>query len=177
MTQDITLLVDYRGVFYSGTRYPGTGFDIQKLKEYFLVYNFNLSVRSFAEVDFRAKNYNKEVILYQTSEDPWLHYKDYIEDIILGLKQQGAVLIPDFKYFRAHHNKVFLEILRDIIGNKNFKNIKSSHFGTLEEYSKIGNDYEVKVLKSAYTSKSKGVYILDSEKSNLNKVKVIKVKI
>lgn len=84
MSQNIFLLVDYRGVFYSSTRYPGAGFDIDKLKKYFSNNNFNLTIKNFRDIDFRNDSYNGEIILYQTSEDPGLHYKNYIEDIYLA---------------------------------------------------------------------------------------------
>jgi glutathione synthase/RimK-type ligase-like ATP-grasp enzyme len=79
---------------------------------------------------------------------------------LFGLKEQGAVLIPDLKYFRAHHNKVFMEVLRDISSNQSIRNIKSFGFGTFEDYLKFFNYSGVYVLKSSDTSKSKGVYLI-----------------
>lgn len=47
-------------------------------------------------------------ILNTSSEDNGYHYKDYIEDIILGLYLQGAILLPEYKYLRANNNKVYM---------------------------------------------------------------------
>ena len=85
--------------------------------------DYILVVKHFFEIDFRKESYKNKWVIYQSSEDPELHYKDYIEDVLLTLKIQGAKLIPNFDYFRAHHNKVFMEFLRDVLPINEIKNI------------------------------------------------------
>src|SRR3989344_6050139 len=164
MNKRVFLLLDYRDQFYFSTRYRGACADIERLKEYFKDNDYELIVKHFSEIDLRKENYKNEWILYQSSEDPSLFYKDYIEDILLALCLQGAKIIPDFKYFRAHHNKVFMELLRDILPIYEIKNILSKEFGTYEEYTK--SDFPVStdtyILKPGSGTRSSGVKLLNS---------------
>ena len=162
MNRDIILLLDYRDQFYFSTRYRGASVNIERLKKYFSDYSINLIPKHFYEIDLRAENYKDKWILYQSSEDPGLSYKDYIEDILIGLEMQGARLIPDFKYFRSHHNKVFMEILRDVLGIREIQNIKSKVFGTYEEFARscyLDSD-ETFVIKPGSGTRSRGVGLL-----------------
>lgn len=134
----IYLLTDYRDQFYFSTRYRGASVQVDRLADFFSRAGYTLVVKRFADIDFRTENYHKEWVLYQSSEDPGILYKDYIEDILLALELQGARLIPDFKYFRAHHNKIFMELLRDILPIQGIKSIISRGFGTFEEYKRSG---------------------------------------
>lgn len=170
--REIILLLDYRDQFYFSTRYRGASVDIEKLHTEFKKQGHTLFVKSFTDINFRTQNYSGKYILYQSSEDPGLRYKDYIEDIIYGLLLQGAILIPEFKYFRAHHNKVFMEVLRDILSIPEVKNIESCKFGTYEEYKKnLSLDVGKKVLKPGVGTRSRGVSLLskDHEKNILPK--------
>ena len=99
-------------------------------------------------------------------EDPGLRYKNYIEDIVLALQIQGAKLIPDFKYFRAHHNKVFMELLRDLSCIKEIKNISTKSFGSFEDYEKSNflNNTETFVIKPSAGAGSSSVKLLRSKK-------------
>jgi len=86
---------------------------------------------------------------------------------LLGLHIQGAKLIPDFKYFRAHHNKVFMEILRDILNIAEIKNIKSRGFGTYEEYrrSNLYNSNIAYVIKPGSGTRSRDVKLINNVKN------------
>jgi glutathione synthase/RimK-type ligase-like ATP-grasp enzyme len=75
-------------------------------------------------------------VLYQSSQDVGLYYKDFIEDVVLGLERQGARLIPPFHLFRAHHNKVFMEILRDLTPVPQVRSLRSKGYGTYEEFAR-----------------------------------------
>ena len=112
--REILLITDYRNQFYESVRSHGASMDLARMEKYFSNRGYNLKVMQFREIDFQSNDYKGYSILYQSSEDRGLLYKDYIEDILLGLDMQGAHLIPDFPKFRAHHNKVFMEILRNI---------------------------------------------------------------
>lgn len=161
----IFLLTDYRDQFYFSTRYRGACIDIPKLKNLFKKEGFDLTVKNLHDIDFREENYKNEWVLYQSSEDPGLLYKDYIEDIILALKLQGAKLIPKFDYFRAHHNKIYMELLRDIMNIDEIKNIKSNSFGTLEEYLRSDSckSNEKKIIKPGMGTRGRGIMILDNK--------------
>lgn len=170
MKKEIILLLDYRDQFYFSTRYRGACVDIVKLKDYFNRNGYDLLTKHFFELDLRNENYKEKWIIYQSSEDPNLHYKDYIEDVILALKIQGAKLIPDFNYFRAHHNKVYMEFLRDLLPIPEIKSIISKSFGTFEEYVRspaFKNDDPL-VIKPGSGTRSSMVSLLDS---NLKKKK------
>ncbi len=173
--KDIFLFTDYRGQFYSSTKHRGAAVDLPKLAEEFEKNNFNLVVKPFSKIDFRVQNYKDEWVLYQTSEDPGLFYCSYIEDIVLGLSIQGAKLIPSFEYFKAHHNKHFMEILRDTCSVSEIQNIQAKRYGTFEDYQKDleNTQKEFFVLKSSGTSKSKGVFLLKTTKEKIGLPKLL----
>jgi len=157
---NILILLDYRSQFYSSTRSRGASLDISNIQTGFEKAGYEVSVRYFAEVNFRTTDHGGTFVLYQSSEDSSLVYKDYIEDILLGLSLQGAILVPKFPYFRAHHNKVFMEILRDLQKNKMFRIVSSQSFGTYEEYKRhfMTESFPV-VLKPSAGSKSQKIMI------------------
>lgn len=168
----LLILKDYRSHFYSSTILRGASMNLTEVKNRFEQLGYEVIVKNFSEIDFRNENYRSFFIIYQSTEDPSLFYKDYIEDILLGLQSQGAILIPDFLKFRAHHNKVFMEILRDIHPDLKIKNLYAHAFGTLEEYLKYNPSKKFPVvLKSSYGSKSKGVFLLKNEMDAKNIIK------
>ena len=125
-------------------------------------------IKSFRNINVRKDNYQGQYILYQSSEDLELHYKDYIEDILLGLALQGAYLIPDFPKFRAHHNKVFMEILRDMCPSPVIKNVVSWGYGTLEDFKKDLHQLPVElVIKPASGARSLGVRLVRGSAAQL----------
>jgi hypothetical protein len=109
---EILLLTDYRNQFYESVRSRGESLNLELIGRYLAEMGYTLRVMQFCDVEFQPGYFKNRNILYQSSEDKGLFYKDYIEDILLGLTLQGANLIPDFPKFRAHHNKSFMEILR-----------------------------------------------------------------
>jgi hypothetical protein len=163
----IYLFVDYRGQFYSSTRRRGSSIDTEKLKSYFKNDGFDLRVLPFTHIDFKNQDYKNAWILYQSSEDPGLFYRSYIEDLIGGLHLQGARLIPSFFLFKSHHNKVFMEILRDLSEINEIHEPKSYTYGTYEDYiqNKAKYENESYVAKTGSTSKSSGVYLLKDDSS------------
>ncbi len=162
MDKRVFILLDYRDQFYFSTRYRGACVDVEKLKKYFKDNDYELITKHFFEIDFRKEDYKDAWILYQSSEDPNLFYKDYIEDVLMALYIQGAKLIPDFRYFRAHHNKVFMELLRDILPISEIKNILSKGFGAYEEYAKSNfpASPDTYVLKPGLGTRSSGIKLL-----------------
>ena len=171
----IFLLTDYRGQFYSSTKQRGAAVDIERLQDYFIKSGFELVVVPFSEVNFRTQKYKDEWVLYQSSEDPSLFYRSYLEDIVTGLHMQGAKLIPNFYQFKAHHNKHFMEIMRDIQSLLEIKNIKAERYGTYEDYLKDIEKFKDKtyVLKVSDTSKSRGVFLLKNMNEKIRLPKII----
>ncbi len=171
----LIILTDYRKQFYSSTRERGGSMNASVLSKLFVKLGFEVVVKKFSEIDFASEDFGGVFILYQSSEDPGLHYKEYIEDILLGLKLKGAILIPDFFKFRAHHNKVFMEIYRDVVLNKQMDTgVRSRYFGSLEDYKTASIPLGFpSVLKPSEGSRSRGVSLLkdrDSSKAIIRKV-------
>ena len=133
MNGRILILVDYRGFFYGSTVNRYWSFDLPRLRAEFAALGWEAEVKGFPDVDLRGRDYTGQFVVYQSSEDPDLLYKSYIEDVLLGLREAGAVLLPEFKFFRAHHNKVFMEILRDTCAAPQARSIRSRLFGTMED--------------------------------------------
>lgn len=169
------LFTDYRGQFYSSTKHRGAAVDLKRLKNYFTEHNFELTILPFSKIDFRRQNYKNTWVLYQSSEDPGLFYRSYVDDIVLGLYIQGAKLIPNLPQFRAHHNKHFLEILRDLHTLPDIRNLEAKRYGTYEDYLKDVNnlDKKILVLKSSNSSKSRGVFLLDNYSKKIKLPKII----
>lgn len=165
----IFLLPDYRGQFYSSTKHRGAAVNLDKLRDYFIESGFELVVIPFSKINFRTQDYKDEWVLYQSSEDPGLFYRSYLEDIMTGLLMQGAKLIPNFYQFKAHHNKHFMEIMRDIQPLLEIKNIEAERYGTYEDYLKDVEKFKDKtyVLKVSNTSKSRSVFLLQSMKEKI----------
>lgn len=170
----IYLLQDYKGLF--GSKYPvvpyRSGMDCNLLNTLFLSAGYEPVFMEMADIDFRKENFKDQVVLYTSSEDIGSHYKDYIEDILLGIQLQGGYLLPDFKYFRAHNNKVFMEILRDLFDFPEIKNIASRHFGTLEDLIKRQKTVSPQsVIKSPVGAVSSGVSLSSDIKDLLRKIR------
>jgi hypothetical protein len=159
--QNLFILLDYKDRFESKfTAIPyRSGFDKELLKRYFNDYGYEVNYFSFHEIDFRNFQYSREIFLFCSSEDRDGFYKSYIEDIVLGLKLSGAILIPDYIYLKAQNNKLFMEILRDIYGHESMKNIRTRYFGTLEDLIKQKNLLSTGgfVIKPSMGAMSEGV--------------------
>lgn len=160
------LLVDYRNQFWLKTDYKEQSVDVNLLASEIRSLGYSVAVKSFNQIDFSEDNYKGFHVFYQSSQDPDLFYKSYIEDVLFGLKLQGAVLLPDLQYFRAHHNKVFMEILRSVSGNDSIKLLKSWHFGTYEDFknNKVLDKGGKYVFKLSTGDQSKNVVLLDNNR-------------
>ncbi|ATC81061.1 hypothetical protein [Pseudoalteromonas agarivorans] len=169
----VNILVDYREQFYSSVRSSTIGFDLDKVKSNFEDNGCYVDFLNFTQVDFNA-DYNGVIFLYQSSEDRDLYYKSYIQDVIYFLELNGAILIPSFKYFMCHHNKVMQELLIKKQRFECLKVLNSFTFGTYEELKKYGysGTYPV-VLKSASGCTSKGVSLIRNKEELIRNVKKI----
>lgn len=164
--KDIYILTDYKGYFGSKqkTEWYKSGMDLSKIQSLLAANGYNPVIRCFSDINLREEDYRGKIVIYTSSEDPGYYYKDYIEDIIYALHLQGANLIPRFEFLRANNNKVFMELLRDLMPIPFIKNIQSNHFGTLEKLMERANTlaYPV-VIKSARGAMSKGVFLAKNE--------------
>lgn len=172
--EKLYLLTNHRGAF--GNKYKAhtyhSGMDKEMLAKVFSDKGYEVEFLSPAEIDFRDRKYIDSIILYTTTEDFMEYYKQYVEDIVLGFSNVGAHVIPNYVYLRAHHNKVFMEILRDIQSFEPLNNIKTQKFGTLEEFQKFFKLGENPVvLKTSSGASSLGVYLGKGYKDLLAKVK------
>ncbi len=139
----LIILVDYRGAFSwkASNAHNFASLDLDQLKRAFAAQEFAVEIRTFSSLDFRRENFRGRWVLLTSSEDPSLLYKSYIEDAALALKMQGAKLIPGFEQLRAHHNKAFAELMRDVLGGAALHSISSRVFGTYEDFARESLDY------------------------------------
>lgn len=158
----VTILLDYKGRFetkYTAIPYR-SGMDKECLKQCFKKLNIEVEYITFNQLNFRDSSLKDRLFLYSSSEDKEGYYKSYIEDIILGLKQSEAIVIPEYKFLKAHHNKVFMEILFSLAFKDGLQNLQSVYFGTIESLVKVPECFQVGweyVIKPAEGSMSKGI--------------------
>ncbi len=126
-------------------------------------------------IDFRNNDLVDIPVIYPSLEDNKMYYKSYIEDVILSLEMKGVTVIPDYKYLRAHDNKVFMEILRDLSTLDELKTIKSYHFGTFEEFIGRQDEFNVNryVIKLSRGAMSSGVELSENKEDLLSKIEKI----
>lgn len=171
----IILLTDYKGNYGSKwDAYPyRSGFNKKELEKCFARINYSAEYIKLSDI-ISSEIDNNIPMLYTSSEDIGYFYKSYIEDIILMLEQKGANIIPPYIYLRANNNKVFMELLRNITGHKWNDNLNSWTFGTYEEMMCKINEIKFPiVIKTAYGSSSKGVYLADNKEKLKKTVKNI----
>jgi hypothetical protein len=108
----VFLLVDYKGELYSSERRPWAPMDLHRIERAFATRGVSVEVLPLHRAPAQIARLRSRVCLYQSSEDVGLHYRSFIEDVVLGLSIGGAFVVPRFEILRAHHNKVLQEILR-----------------------------------------------------------------
>jgi glutathione synthase/RimK-type ligase-like ATP-grasp enzyme len=160
-SRSLLLLADYRGAFYSSmaNMHGLCSVDLESLISEFSSRGWDLECRRFSGLDLRKESFADRYVLYQSAEDPGLHYKQYIEDLLLGLELQGARLVPEFRFFRAHHNKAFMELLRDLTPIPGFGSIRARVYGTYEDFERDATVYPA-VIKGAEGAGSVSVRLI-----------------
>jgi len=94
---------------------------------------------------------------------------------VLALSNAGAEVVPRFEFLRANNNKVFMELLRDLLPDKFRGNLYSYHFGTLEEMAAREGEIEYPVIiKGFYGAQGRNVFLARNSGELL---KIIKRKI
>lgn len=107
--------------------------DVGYMREYFEKLGYEVEITSYSQFDY-SKNYSGYIVLYGSAEDYCGGTKTFIEDVVLYLDKQGAILLPAFEYFRAHDNKVMMEILRKGFRDEKLKSIHSDVWASYEEF-------------------------------------------
>jgi len=169
MKNKITCLTDYKGVFgqkWNDVPYR-SGMGRELLEKYFSENGYSIEFKKFSDVKFIDTEINGNVFLYTSSEDIGYHYKDFIEDVVLGIQEGGGIVIPEYKFLRSHNNKVFMEILRDLY-LLDLNRLTSYVYGSLEEVEFNKINYPI-VFKSAKGSMSQGVTLVKN-KEELEKI-------
>jgi len=163
VNNNILILTDYRGAFYSSTKNTKTlcTMNVEHITKYFIEMGYCVEVVEFSRVDF-SKDFRGVNVLYTSSEDYGLFYRSYIEDVIFALKKLGANLLPDIMFLRAHHNKAFMECLRMTIFPEQ-KDLLIGVFGCYEELEKTKIPEGRYVVKKAYGAGSNGVLLANSK--------------
>lgn len=169
----IIALVDYKNKF--GSKHFDepyrSGMDKSLLTSLLKEQDYDIEYEYFHKVDLKNKErYRDTYILYTSSEDIGYHYKSYIEDVVFGLEQIGAKLIPDYKHLRANNNKVFMEFLRtSALGDYSFY---SKHYGSLKDVLlDIDSLIFPLVFKTAEGASGTGVHLVKTKDQLIKMVK------
>ncbi|NLE34326.1 MAG: hypothetical protein GX622_04430 [Bacteroidales bacterium] len=160
----IYLLTDYKGRFGSkhGDSPYRSGMDPELLRQSFFDTGYELVFITLSKVDPGDGSWKGRQVLYTSSEDKGLTYKEFIEDVILSLEYAGAEVIPGYRYLRANNNKVFMELLRVMLPDQAGGNLKSACFGALEELTaSSGVNYPV-IVKGSYGAMGRNVFLARS---------------
>jgi len=169
---NILILVTHYGYFMRSLINPNDtgGIQVGALENYLKEAGFTVKTLKFEDIETTIE-YKDWYVLYASSEDWGLFYKSYIEDILLRLQLSGAILIPGFEYFRAHHNKSFMEGYRNDIADARLKTIHSIIYGGFLSY-KDSNRRPQKfpvVVKPSEGAGASGVTLVQNQKE-LDKV-------
>lgn len=168
---DIYCITDYKGIF--GSKFDAkpyrSGFDKNLLEHIFREHGYRLIFIEPTMISFNEE-WKSRIVLYTSSEEYGLYYKDFLEDILFGLKEIGAKVIPDPIYLKANNNKVFMEIVARISLPPKIHNLKALYFGSYDEVLKAVNDDRVNlpaVIKLSAGAKSRGVFMVRDKKEIL----------
>ncbi len=165
-SRSVLLVTDYRGGFWSSTirRRPFSSLDVEAICSGLRAAGFEPVVMTFEETAaLDGAELGALPVLYTSMEDPGLFYKSFIEDVVQWLHICGARLIPPFPFLRAHHNKVFMELLRKQILPPG-QQIPTKVYGSYEQCLAHPPSLPV-VLKPAHGAGSSGVVLVEDERS------------
>jgi len=176
--EKIICLTDYKNHF--GSKWKATpyrsGFDKAYLTRLFKEAGYEVKFMTMSRVGFLNSSWKGQIVLYTSSEEYGLHYKNFIEDVVYGLKEAGARLIPDVSFLRANNNKVFMEILRQTRLSRKLQTITSQFFGTYDELDQALQSQKINfpcVIKKAVGAMGRGVFLARNENELRQQVKII----
>lgn len=167
MQNKIIALLDYKGNFLSKwlDEPYRSGMNKTLLEKHFKENSIEIEFKNLSTLKLSRNEIENKIFLYTSSEDIGSHYKSYIEDIVLGIKELGGIVIPDFKFLRAHNNKVFMEVLCNAFGFRDDDIIQTKYFGTLEEANAIAESLQFPVIfKLADGSSGSNVELVKNKK-------------
>jgi glutathione synthase/RimK-type ligase-like ATP-grasp enzyme len=139
--------------------------DVNKIRRYFTDRDYEVVVQKFSSLDLTI-DYKGVYFIYQTSESPGAFYKHYIEDLIYFLEQNGAIVLPNHELIKAHHNKVFMELMKSKFADESLKSIKSWCFGSWVDARNYNSTFPA-VIKQSSSSGSAGVFLAMNRKEYL----------
>lgn len=142
---------------------------VKKVIQSFKKFGWNVIQYKYSDFNDHI-DFSNGYVLYASSEDYGLFYKDYIEDILLILKKRNNILLPEFDFFRAHHNKCYMELLRNEFKDEHLKKINTNIFSSYSELETFIRSHTISypvVVKASSGSGSSGVGIAYKEKELL----------
>lgn len=148
MKKKIYGLLDYKGNFLSkwlDDPYR-SGMNKNLLSKYFAENSIEIDFKALSDVNLKREEIEGNIFLYTSSEDLGSYYKSFIEDLIYGIHELGGIVLPDYKFLRAHNNKVLMEILCSTFGLRNDGIIQTNYFGTLEEVEAKSKNFQFPVI-------------------------------
>jgi len=146
-----------------------TSMDVQIISDWFRNKDYDVQVLKFSALDLSV-SYREYYILYQTSEAPGAFYKRYIEDLVYFFEKQGAIVMPGHEYLKAHHNKVFMELMRMKFVDDSLKTIISTCYGSWVDALTYNKGFPA-VIKHASSSAGAGVFLAHNQKKYKKYVK------
>lgn len=171
----IIALLDYKNIF--GSKYDSipyrSGYDLNHIRLLFHEKNYDCSFLTFTNKTIFEEN-NKNPILLTSSEDIGGYYKSFFDDFYFHLLLNGKRLIPSYDLFKAHNNKVYMELLRSRIGHLWGDTLKSKVFGCVEELEQVIDQIELPVVIKRFDGAlSRGVYLAKNKDELLEKAKSV----
>lgn len=161
----IYVLLDFNGQFYS--EWWVKEFNLNRFIDCLRQRGYETNCIRFSDIDFYSMKFQDSLVLYSSSEARY--YKEYIEDILLGIHYQGGILIPNFYLFRAHHNKSFQAVYKTLL---QLDNLDWKSFGTFNEFVEKAHSFKFPaVLKAADNAGSEGVVLAKNIPDAVKKAK------
>jgi len=136
--------------------------DICKIRDYFIQKDYEVRVEKFSSLDLN-QDFKGVYVIYQTSESPGTFYKRFIEDLIYTLEQKGALVMPNHELLKAHHNKIFMEMLRSDFSDNALQSLISRCYGSWIDARNYNLSFPA-VVKQSSSSGSAGVFLARNRK-------------
>ena len=118
---------------------------------------------SFSEWNTLMKEQVPHVIIYTSSEDFGDKYKSYIEDVICSLQFSKHICLPNFHFLKAHNNKVYMEMLRNVYNFQDTEIFNSQFAATIQDLEHLKIAFPL-VVKGHAGALSKSVFKANSRK-------------
>ncbi len=165
MKNQILILLDYNNFLRNAFRHSSS-INLETIRTILKKNDFEIDICSYQDVMKRRVKPKNKLIWYGSSD--FTSYKEYIEDILLYLKDDN-ILIPPFDIFRSHNNKGYQGLLRKKLS---LPSLQEFYFGTVEELESIIDNINFPiVLKGTKGSGSKNVRLIHNNQQLLQTVR------